>query len=60
MSMFFKGKKILVREDLKEPLAWAALILALAASFAAGYLLGRDDTPTPIIIEQTLRESGVE
>lgn len=51
MSMFFQGKKVQVREDLKKPLAWAVLILALAASFAAGYLLGRDDSPTPIIIE---------
>lgn len=51
MSIFFRGKKIPVREYLKKPLAWAVLVLALSASFAAGYLLGRDDSPTPIVIE---------
>lgn len=60
MSIFFRGKKIPVREDLKKPLAWTLVVLAFTAGFAAGYLAKRNEAPTPIIIEQTLRDSSVE
>lgn len=55
MSIFFGGKKVEVRENLKKPLVWAIFILALAASFAAGYLLGQDEVRTPIVIEQRVQ-----
>lgn len=52
MSIFSRKRNVPLREDLKKPLAWAALALALSASFAAGYLLGHEDSPTPIVIEK--------
>lgn len=55
MSMFFRKKKIPVPEEWRTPLAWAMLALLVAGSFAAGYLLGRAETPAPIIIEQVPR-----
>jgi hypothetical protein len=58
--MFFKGKKIPLREDLKKPLTWAVLVLALAACFSLGFLLGREDTPTPIIIETSAERALAE
>lgn len=40
-----------VPERYKKPLAWALLVLLISASFAIGYLIGRGDTATPIVIE---------
>lgn len=52
MSIFFRGKKIPVPENMKKPLAWVVLVLALLASFGAGYLLRGEETNTPIVVEQ--------
>lgn len=52
MSIFFHGKKVPVRENFRKPLAWTVLVLALAASFAAGRLTAREDAAVPIVIEQ--------
>ncbi|MDP3975188.1 MAG: hypothetical protein Q8P88_02815 [Candidatus Jorgensenbacteria bacterium] len=51
MSMLFQEKKVPVSEKWQRPFVWAVLILALAASFAAGVLIGREQEPTPLIID---------
>ncbi|GEM_PF-6149654 len=37
--------------SMEKPLLAALIVLAIAASFALGYFLGCNDSPTPIIIE---------
>lgn len=55
MSTFTREQTKSIPAHWKRPLAWAILILALAASAGVGYLAGRAEVPTPITVE-TVRE----